>query len=164
MRLLDWEPRLARVIDANRTTPFAWGTHDCAMFVGRCVEAVTGANPAAAFVETYSDEEGAERTLADIGGLATHCERLFGEPVPLLCARRGDVLYRVDAHGAEMVAVCFGAVGLVPGDTFTLHNAKVEHFDENGVKGRRVVGGDIGPTPWLVQFPLRHFKHAYRVG
>lgn len=163
MRLHDWEPRLALVVDANREKPFAWGEHDCAMFVGRCVEAVTGANPAAAFVETYSDEEGAERTLADIGGLATHCQRLFGDPVAPFCARRGDVLYRIDENGAEMVAVCFGAVGLVPGDTFTLQNAKVEHFEEGGQKHRRVASGDIGPTPWLVQFPLRHFKHAYRV-
>jgi hypothetical protein len=65
------------------------------------------------------------------------------------------LLYAVDENGAEMLGVCFGAVGLVPGDAATLLNPRFE--------GRQVVGGDLGSTPWLVQYPLRHFKHAYRV-
>jgi len=155
-RFDDWDVRLANAIDGWQTAPFRWGHHDCAMFAARCVAAITGVDPAAAYRETYADEAGAERVLTEVGGLDAALRARFGEPVPILCARRGDLLYRVDGNGGEMVAVCFGRVGLVPGDSHTLHNPRFE--------GRQVVGGEVGLTPWLVQYPLRAFTHAYRVG
>ena len=41
-RLPDWQPRLQALIQARLAAPFAWGEHDCCLFVCDAVQAITG--------------------------------------------------------------------------------------------------------------------------
>ena len=52
----------------NRSTPFAWGTHDCSMFVANAVKAFTGTDLAADFRGTYNDHASALSAIRKITG------------------------------------------------------------------------------------------------
>lgn len=117
-RLQDWPERLAAFVEERRHAPFAWGSHDCAMFAGSAIEAQTGTDPCAAFRGRYSGEDGAEAITAPAGGFeallaATLAE--FGAPeCPPAVAQRGDVgLVRVG--NTEALGVVLGGVVAVPG-------------------------------------------------
>ena len=107
-RLDDWEPRLNAWVAEAADTPFAWGTHDCALFACRAVEAMTGTHPFPQFIGKYDDREGAARALRLIG--EGTLDRTFGsrfaECEPAF-AQRGDI---VMAEGA--LGVCMGRNGL----------------------------------------------------
>lgn len=60
-RCEDWHARLAAyVFDAGRT-PFAYGSHDCALFAAGAVEAMTGTDLAAGWRGIYRTLAGASR-------------------------------------------------------------------------------------------------------
>lgn len=58
--------------------PFSYGSADCCQFVGECVEAVTGENPAKRFA--YSTETEAYEYITRCGGLQGLLTDLFGQP------------------------------------------------------------------------------------
>ena len=117
MRAPNWDTRLAAFIEARRNTPFAWGSHDCAMFAGDAVIAITGRDPFAAWRGTYDCEEtgslvqgGAPLSLIVDGAL-----RAFGAaPVPPEMAQRGDVVMLMLGN-AETCGVCLGGSVAAPG-------------------------------------------------
>lgn len=92
MRKENWDILLAELVESHRNTPFHRGTHDCCTFAADVVFAITGVDHMAGMRGTYSDESGAERILADRGGLRSILCTALGSEIPVLCAQRGDVL------------------------------------------------------------------------
>lgn len=93
MRLPDWDDRLSALIAERFDAPFAWGSHDCALWGADVVAALTGLDHGAAFRGTYSDARGAAAALRLHGAGTivktfdahlTRCRPAF--------ARRGDLV------------------------------------------------------------------------
>lgn len=112
MRPHDWQTRLAEVVEAARAEPFAWGTHDCARFAARCVQAVSGRTPP---LPLWTCERSAARALRAGGGLAALAGRVLGPEVAPALAQAGDVVL-FDEAGREALAVCDGVRFLAPGN------------------------------------------------
>lgn len=120
----DWPEALMAVIHAAACRPFAWGSHDCCLFVADCVQAMTGVDPAAMFRGRYRDQLGAARAMAwyagQGAGLEAVAERIaagIGAPeiMPGL-ARRGDVGLAVLERGPTLV-LCLANHVAAPGET-----------------------------------------------
>jgi hypothetical protein len=104
MRLPDWPERLAEALDQARARSFS-ETDYCVLFAADCVEAITDTD----YVEDYRgltiDE--AKARLKDSG--STFYRRLvsiFGKPLPLAFAQRGDVIVRTEPELAT--GICCG--------------------------------------------------------
>ncbi|WKB52317.1 DUF6950 family protein [Eleftheria terrae] len=113
-RLPAWRDRLAVLVAARLRQPFAWGQHDCALWVADAVHALTGQDPAAELRGRYHSALQAARLVAERGGLQALGTALFGPPIGPLLARVGDVGLVVD-EGRELCAVCNGDHWLAPG-------------------------------------------------
>lgn len=135
-RFEDWPARLARALAEAARRPFAWGSHDCALFAAGVVQALTGTDPAAELRGRYETAAGAARALGS-GGLAATAEALACahgmEAIPPLMAQRGDVVL-FETEGRD-------ALGVVD------------------LNGRIAAAGEAG----LVVLPLSHAKRAWRV-
>ena len=115
----DWAARLIAVVNARRTTPFAWGRHDCALFACEAARAVSGIDFAAGLRGRYRSAIGAARVLhraggGGRGGAAARIARAHGcAEVPPACAQAGDIVLidALDPGGrrGEALAVCLGA-------------------------------------------------------
>ena len=66
-RLPDWRPRLVAYLARITATPFAYGTHDCALFAAGAVEAMTGEDLAAPYRGRYGSLKGGLKCLAKAG-------------------------------------------------------------------------------------------------
>src|SRR5690606_29994477 len=88
----DWPERLAAFVAARRRTPFAFGTHDCALFAADWIVECTGADPIAPLRGQWTDERSALRILQDNGGIEALACRYLGDPIAPLLARRGDIV------------------------------------------------------------------------
>lgn len=147
MRLEGWEERLAEYVEAQRATAFAWGKTDCAMFASDAVLALTGSDPFAEYRGRYSTETEAERLIDEAGGFEALCTRLLGEPKPVACARRGDLVFGpLRPDGAEGLAVVVGALAVTPGYSW------------------KPIGSRLVPQQGLVFLKVGKFRHAYSVG
>lgn len=113
-RLPDWEPRLHAYLAGVMRAPFAWGSHDCALFVGSAVEALTGVDPAAAYRGGYSTETGARLALKRHGKttLVATFDAAFGASVAPAFAGRGDIILTTDSNAG----VCMGGFAYLVGD------------------------------------------------
>lgn len=91
-RLPDWRPRLSAYLIEVASKPFAYGSHDCALFVAGAVQAMTGHDPAAAFKGQYSDLKSGLKHLRK-AGLQSHIDLADAsfDPVPLAFAGVGDI-------------------------------------------------------------------------
>ncbi len=92
----DWAERLHALIESRKTAPFAWGAHDCCLWVCDCILTMTGHDPAAEnFRGQYSDALGAARLLKKLGGVEAIAEKQCAAAgfaaVPVAFAQRGDV-------------------------------------------------------------------------
>ncbi len=100
-RKADWEHRLTEVVAKAETRPFQWGRHDCCAFAARCVKAQTGDDFFAPFRGKYRSGAGSIRALREHG--AGTVEATFtaalGDPVPVLRAKRGDIVFDGEAVG-----------------------------------------------------------------
>jgi hypothetical protein len=108
-RLDDWHPRLQRYLQDIRTVPFAYGTHDCGLFVAGAVQAMTGKDFAV-------DYRGRYTTLK--GGLKALSKRRFADHVALLDATLFQVPPAFAALGDIAVIEAAGdipALGLFEG-------------------------------------------------
>lgn len=115
-RLQDWPERLAALVEARRTMPFAWGSHDCALFAADAIAAVTGEDPATAF-RGYASEEEAEGVLGEIGleGMVAAALAAFGcGACHTGLVQRGDVALAMIGNQPTM-AVVLGEVVAAPG-------------------------------------------------
>lgn len=108
-RVIGWEQRLDAALADSR--PFAWRESDCCTFAARCIEAVTGGNPAASM--QYVDWFGAGRILRRYGGVEGVATKLFGPSKPALCAGRGDLVMLDKPH--RMLGICAGHLIAVQG-------------------------------------------------
>jgi len=92
----DWASRLLALITERRSTPFAWGQHDCALFACDAVKVMTGVDPARGLRGKYRSAMGAARALkghagAGITATARKIAKTHGcREVPVLFARRGE--------------------------------------------------------------------------
>lgn len=117
MRREDWPERLSACIEAARQQPFAWGSHDCALFAASCVAAITGADPVPQARGAYTDAAGARRWLKGLT-LAGAMNARYGPPIKPSFARRGDialVLNERDRHWPKCLGVVLGTHVAVPG-------------------------------------------------
>jgi hypothetical protein len=106
IRLPDWKASLCTEIDAAHSRPVAWGTHDCLQFVARCVQAMTGENPAASY-PAYDSEDAAYQLVSEHGGITAMLTAAFGEPVAPNLAHVGDVVV-ANFKGRETGGICIG--------------------------------------------------------
>ncbi len=93
-RLERWDIRLGDLLMETRDLPFEWGVHDCVLFSGRAVEAITGVNPAHDLIGTYSTRIGALAALSAAGyaSLPEAFAALVGPSKPVAFAQRGDLV------------------------------------------------------------------------
>jgi hypothetical protein len=116
IRLEDWPSRLHAAVEAARSTPFAWGSHDCILFAADCVAAMTGDDLAASFRGRYATREEAYAVLAKIGGgLEYAITQALGKPAAnnWRMAQRGDVVV-VDAPTGTAAGIVVGSRVAVP--------------------------------------------------
>jgi hypothetical protein len=110
----DWAEALAAYIEIRRDMPFEWGAgNDCGSFALGAVDAMTDGVP---FDVLYDDAAGAARFVRERGGMVKIATSLFGEPVPVSFARRGDVVLMM-LDGRETFGICVGAEVAGPGET-----------------------------------------------
>lgn len=112
-RLPDWQPRLQAFIQSRWAQPFAWGSHDCCLFVCDAIEAITGHDPAAD-LRGYQTEREAMRILNAHGGVRGLAQARAGAAVPVSAAQVGDVGL-LPFNGRDTLALCGGAHWLAPG-------------------------------------------------
>lgn len=118
MRPFDWQERMIDAINARRDTPFAWGSHDCALFACDVAQAICGLDFAAEFRGRYSSERGAYLALKRFSGSNAKRHRLEAAvveiaknydcpEVPPLMARRGDIVL-MDSEMGGVLGICVG--------------------------------------------------------
>jgi hypothetical protein len=132
-RLPDWEPRLQAYLRSVRGMAHAYGSHDCALHASSVVDALTGADPAAAVRGHYTTARGSMRVLRRHfgGSLEAALDARFERIAPGF-AQRGDLVLHEGSIG-----VCIGADALF-------------------------VGEDAG-APGLVRVPRRDWTQAWRL-
>lgn len=113
--MIDLPERLQAFIDSRRDTPFAWGSHDCALFAADWVESVTGKDPAKGIRGRYQTAIGAGRVIKREGGLEAIAGSRLGERVEPKLAQRGDVVLLAGSHGPTL-GVCLGVDAAAPGE------------------------------------------------
>lgn len=100
VRFPDWPQRLSLALEQRRSTPFAWGRNDCAIFAADMIATITGRDFAIAFRGRYKTKAGSTKMLrahgwSDLSDLAdAHLRRRAGRPT------RGDVVLYAGRHGA----------------------------------------------------------------
>lgn len=116
-RVEHWERLLAAAIEAARSKPFVWGTHDCPTFAFETRTALTvGEDVAALWRGSYSTALGGERVMRRLGwtSLEDMGRSLLGTPrSSVLLAGRGDIVLADTGLG---FGICVGAtaVGIAP--------------------------------------------------
>jgi len=112
MRREGWPEALAATVEAARAESFAWGEHDCCLFVANAVRATTGRDIAEGLRGSYRSERGAWRALRRRGwaGLEECFDALLGERVAPLTARRGDVALFEGGRGPTVGIVLGSAI------------------------------------------------------
>jgi len=138
----DWEAALGAFLAACEGRPYAWGEHDCALFAAGAVQAMTGADPAAAFRGRYRSKRGAAKALRELGAgtLEATIDGLFETITPAF-AQRGDLVLHEGAVG-----VSAGRFALFVGDAL------------QGAEG----GADVA-VAGLVRVPRAAWEKAWRV-
>jgi len=128
-RAQDWPLKLAAFIEESRAAPFAWGSHDCCMFVCDGVRRMTGLELHSG-IPTYGTESEAAGVLEPFGGLenmvAQRChENGFDEVNPATFAQRGDVVL-FDNSGKPAPGICVGVEAAFAGRQGLVFHALAE--------------------------------------
>lgn len=115
MRHPDWRARLATYLEGAREQRFRYGVHDCGLFVGGAIEAMTGHDVCAAVRGAYHGPASARRLL---GGdtpeaLMSAVDALLGKRMAPGEAVPGDVLAVAVSDSRVALGVCVGAGDLV---------------------------------------------------
>lgn len=137
MRLANWESSVITYLNECRTTPFAWGAHDCCIFANNVVQRVSGCSLYDKFAGHYTTERGALIALKRYGegDLVGTITELLGTPIPRLQLRRGDIaLVSNDGLLGLAIAVVWAGFLVQPG------------------------------THGLVQMPTEYASRGWRVG
>lgn len=117
----DWATRLGEAFETARLLPFAYGTHDCALFCAYCVDRMTDSGIAETIRATfnYADEAAAHAVIEAGGGIEALASGLLGDPAPRNCCMRGDVMLYDHGNGLglgmhdgqQIIAPVIGARG-----------------------------------------------------
>lgn len=96
-RTRGWELRLIEHIKASRSIPFAWGSHDCALWAAKTYDVLCETRLVETLAPTYTTAEGAVAFMSEHGWttLADTAEEVTGY-APLTYATeawRGDLLF-----------------------------------------------------------------------
>jgi len=110
-RAQDWEERLDRFVKSRRSTPFAWGTHDCCLFAADAIESMTGVDIAVKFRGKYDSLASCMSVLKGFG--YTDIESMIRAelkswqftPVAPVRAHRGDLAMCNLAAGPALCVV-----------------------------------------------------------
>lgn len=111
----DWQSRLAAFVASREGAAFAWGQHDCALFVCDAIKEFTGHDPAAD-VRGYKSERGAARVVKSLGGMRAIGASRFGAEIHPMQAQVGDVGL-IEMAGRESFVLCGGSVWVGAGAT-----------------------------------------------
>ena len=112
----DWPQILAAELERLQDAPFSWGTHDCGLFAGNMVLALTGTDVVADLRGRWDDAMGAMREVEQCGGIESMAAARLGPPRDgPLYAQRGDVVLADLEHGATL-GVCEGAHAVFVGE------------------------------------------------
>ncbi|MDP1580655.1 MAG: hypothetical protein Q8M02_10270 [Candidatus Didemnitutus sp.] len=112
-RLNDWPERLAALIKARRSMPFAWGSHDCCQFARAGITAITGQDPARGFgLRRYRTERAAAAILRRLGGIEALLGRAGFVEIRIALAQRGDVMLL--RCPSPTLGLCLGTEVAVP--------------------------------------------------
>lgn len=118
-RHIDWQNRLTDLIVENRSKPFDFVSHNCLLWAGQSILAVTGSNPVSRVVGQYDDEKSALRYLKKVEGVTSVSQFLMKvieqEDSAIAFARPGDIVL-ADPSNVEVVEIpCGDKFGKVPG-------------------------------------------------
>lgn len=120
MRHPDWHARLAAYLARTARTPFAYGRHDCCLFVAGAIKAMTGQDPARG-LRGYRSLAGGLRKLRARGH--TDYASLVRSHYPETASPRAGDIALIDTpegpglglvHGLLIYAVAARGWGLVP--------------------------------------------------
>lgn len=94
-RRIDWQRRLNEYLVKVSGKTFRYGRFDCCIFISGAVKAMTGVDPMKEFRGQYTSRETALQALRDIGSgtLYNTMRAKFGNPVPAVLGKRGDIAY-----------------------------------------------------------------------
>lgn len=108
-RRADWERRLHALVERAERLRFAYGSHDCCSFAAEVVRVQTGQDYFKPFRGKYSSAAGSLRALKANRhkSIADAFTSALGDPVAVLQAQRGDVVFDGTAVG---VMWCGGAL------------------------------------------------------
>ncbi|MCW3782124.1 DUF6950 family protein [Defluviimonas salinarum] len=110
IRMPAWELALTQAIESARSSPFAWGVHDCASWVFDLRRDLTGGEDVAALWRgRYQTQRGAALVMRRLGwaSLEDGARTLLGAPLGTVhLAQRGDLVLSSD--GAAL-GICLGA-------------------------------------------------------
>ena len=114
MRLPNWEFNLANFLKRSAKRQFKWGEFDCCLFACDAAKIVNGIDGAVDFRGRYTTRIGAFKALKKYGKttVADTLSFVFGNPVPLLLANRGDIAL-VNNNGEQIAAVVFNGIWAV---------------------------------------------------
>ena len=104
-RLPDWRPRLTAHLAELSDRPFAYGSHDCALFAAGCVAVMTGVDLADKYRGLYCTLKGGLKLLAQSGfdgPLAIVAARFA--PIPTAFAQVGDIMV-LDVDGVPAFGI-----------------------------------------------------------
>jgi hypothetical protein len=103
-RKQEWPELLAAYVDASRSTPFAYGKHDCCLWAAGWIVEATGDDPAAHW-RGYASEAEAQAIIDAAGGLRGLVS--LPERATTRLAQRGDVVL-AEHEGRQLFGVVIG--------------------------------------------------------
>ena len=107
-RPIDWPARLAAFMQERRTITFDWTTNNCGLFAADWIARLTGCDPAADLRGRRWTPWTVTRWLREVGGLSALADARLGPRVPVVQARRGDIVSSLIRH-SPCLGVCLGS-------------------------------------------------------
>ena len=108
-RLIDWQSRLFKPIADHEQVPFEYGRHDCAIWAGKIVQAITGEDFYSSYVGKYKTLKGGFRHFKKSTNFPSHIHYILAnfDKVPVSMGRVGD-LALIETPEGPAVAVMAG--------------------------------------------------------
>lgn len=107
-KVYNWATKLNETIAAASAIPFAYGTHDCALFAANCVQSMTGTDLAADVRGRYQSKPGAKLLMREkYGGDLEQCMEQIALQYSLvegspMGTKRGDIVLCDTAEGPAL--------------------------------------------------------------
>jgi len=119
MRHDNWQTRLSDLIEANREKPFDFVSHNCLLWAGLGIKAVTGKNPVSKVAGNYADERSALiylRNKEKVKDVPEFLAKTLGqEQRAIAFARQGDIVFANTESVEDLSINCGKIFGEVPG-------------------------------------------------